>query len=218
MGFCAIPLVAELMAQIMSGMISPRYFSMYSVGLGLLLVSLVQRMAGGSIQAGYVAALVAVAVFGSETSRQVQLNATNLDNIQSSCVVLSDLLERPDYQHSRVMIGDADFAMQLSFYCPQNRDRIVFPADTDRSLRYLGNDSGHKGLLTLRGLFPLDMEPLDEFVHHQRYPLLALHTKGTTSFLKEYFRDESEFSGRLRTIDQGQDFILFRLDPAANYP
>jgi hypothetical protein len=212
-GFCAVPILAVVLAKTISGMITPRYFSMYSLGYGLLLAYLLARSAAGSRWLGYLAGGAALAVFLSSAAQQYQAADKERANVLASTAEIEGILKRPEYSKSRLLIGTPLIAMQWAYYSPELRDRIVFPADPVRSLRYLGRDSAHKDLLQLRGSFLLDIEPLDEFLHHEKHEFLVYHS--FDSFLGKYFSEEPEFAGRLKVLMEGDDFVLFRVSPEA---
>ena len=212
-GFCAVPILAVFLAKTISGMVTPRYFSMYSLGYGLLLAYLLARSAAGSRWLGDLAGGVGLVVFLSTAVRQYQTADWQRASVLASTAEIEGILKRPEYSKSRLLIGAPQIAMQWAYYSPELRDRIVFPADPVRSLRYLGSDNEHKGLLHLRGSFPLDIEPLDEFVHHEKHEFLVYHS--FDSFLGRYFSQEPEFASRLKVLMEGDDFVLFRVDPAA---
>ncbi|HEX3744326.1 MAG TPA: glycosyltransferase family 39 protein [Bryobacteraceae bacterium] len=210
--FCAVPVVALGVAKVVSGMIAPRYVSMYSLGYGLLFVFLLARCANGARSLGYAAAGAASIAFLILAGSELQTAGRQRAEVLSNCASFADLLDRSAYRQSTLLIGDWTIAMQAAFYCPAIRDRMVFPADPERSLRYLGNDTAHKGLLHLRGSFPLHVEPLEELVHRSRHELLVFEVG--QSFLKRYFTDEAEFAGRVHLLDEGATFSVYAVDPA----
>ena len=211
-GFCAIPVAGFLLAKAVSGMISPRYVAMYSLGFGLLLAHLIAKSTAGYRWPGYAAAGVATMAFLAIAILQLRDADDKRVEVQSNCSGFEEILGTPPYRESRLLIGDWTLAMQMSFYCPALQHRIVFPADPQRSLKYLHNDTAHKGLLHLRGSFPLDVEPLDAFVHQEQHEFLVFHA--AMSFLKQYFTEEKEFSGRLHLLKEERAFALYAVDPA----
>ncbi len=211
-GFCAIPIAGLVLAMTVSGMIAARYVSMYSLGYGLLLAYLLARISAGSRWPGYAAAGAAAIAFLTIAKVQQQTAEAERTGVLSNCSNFEEILDRPSYRKSHLLIGDWADAMQLDFYCPALQQRIVFPGDPERSLKYLGNDTAHKGLLHLRGSFPLDIEPLDAFVHQEQNQLLVYHS--SKSFLKEYFTDEPGFAGRLHLLQEGRGFALYAVDPS----
>jgi hypothetical protein len=152
-------------------------------------------------------------VFLSLALQQYQAADRERANVLASTAEIEGILKQPEYSKSRLLIGTPLVALQWAYYSPGLRDRIVFPADPVRSLRYLGRDSTHKDLLQLRGSFLLAIEPLDEFLHHEKHGFLVYHS--FDSFLGKYFSQEPEFAGRLKVLMEGDDFVLFRVNPKA---
>lgn len=212
-GFCAIPIAAEIVARVISGMLVERYFCMYIPGYTLLLVYLLARAAAGARWVGNAAGSAAVMAFAVIALMEQQGFNAQWDGAALVCEQFANLLESSEFRQSRLMVGDSHLAMQLEHYCGEMRNRIVFGADAARAMDYLGGDSD-KWLLYFRHDFPLDIEPLEGFVHQQQRELLVLDSG--ESFLKKYFSREPEFAGRFHLIDEGPGFALYRLDPVAH--
>jgi hypothetical protein len=211
--FCAIPIVALILAKTISGMVTPRYYSMYALGYGLLLTYLVARLGADSRWLGYVVGAASLAVFLHGAHRQEQVAESERARLLMVCADFESLLGKPVYSQSRLLMGDSLFGMQMAQYCPAIRARMVFGADPALSRRYMKNDTVHKGLLHLRGSFPLNIEPLGPLLHAETRPLLVFDSG--SSFMKKYLTEEAEFAGRYRTLDQGATYTLYSLDPAA---
>jgi len=211
-GFSAIPILGMFMARAVSGMFTLRYFSMYSLGYGLLLAYLLQQSAKGSRMAGYVAGCGALIAFGSVAWASEQHFEHEREVASTSCGHFTGLMEQPELRQSSFLIGDAHVALQLAVYCEDLRDRIVFGPDPVRSLAYSGNDTLQKAMLLLRESPPIRIVPLDEFLARERRPLLVYHSK--YSFLKDYFLREPEYTARLHVLEEGLGYAVYRLDPA----
>jgi hypothetical protein len=211
-GFSAIPILAMFMARAFSGMFTLRYFSMYSLGYGLLLAYLLHQSAKGSRMAGYVAGCGALIAFGSVAWASEQHFETEREVASTSCGHFTGLMDQPEFRHSSFLIGDAHVALQLAVYCEDLRDRIVFGPDPVRSLAYAGNDTAQKAMLLLRESPPMRIVPLDEFLRGEQRALLVYHSK--YSFLKDYFSHEPEYAARLHILEEGLTYAVYRLDPA----
>ena len=211
-GFSAIPILAMFMARAVSGMFGLRYFSMFSLGYGLLLAYLLERAAKRSRLAGYIAGCGALIAFGCTAA----LNEGNMqaarERLFASCDRFAGFLEQPAYRDSPFLIGDPHMALQLALYCEDLRNRIVFATDPARALAYLGHNTDDKAMLLLRESAPIRIEPLDEFLRAERRRVLVYHNQ--LSYLREYFLDQPEIVARLRLFEETQGFILYTLDPA----
>jgi hypothetical protein len=200
------------MAKHLSGMFTLRYFSMYSLGYGLLLAYLLHQSAKGSRMAGYVAGCGALIAFGSVAWASEQHFETERELVFTSCDHFIGLMEQAEFRQSSFLIGDAHVALQFSVYCEDLRNRIVFGPDPVRSLAYSGNDTVQKAMLLLRESPPMRIVPLDEFLRGERRALLVYHSK--YSFLKDYFSHEPEYAARLHILEEGLTYAVYRLDPA----
>jgi len=211
-GFSAVPILAMFMARAFSGMFTLRYFSMYSLGYGLLLAYLVQQSAKGSRMAGYVAGCGALIAFGCVAWTSEQRFETERELVFASCDHFTGLMEQPEFRQSSLLIGDAHVALQFAVYCEDLRDRIVFGPDPPRSMAYSGNDTVQKAMLLLRESPPMRIVPLDKFLRGERRALLVYHCQ--YSFLKDYFLQEPEYAARLHVLEEGLTYSVYRLDPA----
>ena len=211
-GFSAIPIIAMFMAMTISGMFVVRYFSMYSLGYGLLLAYLLARSAKGSRRVGFRAGCAALLAFACVVAFSVRFFQAERDNVLLQCADLTGLLEPPEFRASHLLIGDAHLALQLSQYCDDIRNRIVFGADPARALVYHGNSTDQKGMLRLRENSPVTVEPLDEFLRGERHELVVFDSR--SSILKAYLSNSPEYAGRLHLVKEDETYAILRLDPA----
>lgn len=211
-GFSAIPIVAMVMAKAGSGVFVLRYFTMYSLGYGLLLVYLAAGSAKDPRRAGHDVGGAAVVAFACVAALSVRFFETERDNVLLQCADLTRLLEPPEYRESHLLIGDAHLALQSSEYCGDDiQNRIVYGADPARALIYHTTNTDSKAMLALRESPPMTIEPLDDLLREQRHELLVFDSRA--SILKAYLSSAPEYSGRLHLMREGEGFTIYRLDP-----
>jgi hypothetical protein len=210
LGFSAIPLVAMFMAKTVSSMFVLRYFSMYSLGYGLLLACLIERVAKGSKRVGYVVGFGALIAFGNIAATQEQSFAAERDNLMLSCDYFTGILDQPAHRESRFLIGDPHLGLQLAVYCADLRSRVVFGSDPALQLRYLGSDTSDKAMLHLRENPPMDIEPLGEFLRGEQREVVVFD--GPQSFLMAYLSDQPEYARRLHELPDRTISGLYSLD------
>jgi hypothetical protein len=211
-GFSAIPIIAMFMAMTISGMFVLRYFSMYSLGYGLLLAYLLERSAKGSRRVGFGVGCATLLAFACIAALCVRRFEFERDNVSLQCADLTGLLEPPEFRESHLLIGDPHLALQLSLYCDDIRNRIVFGVDPQRALVYHGNNTDQKGMLRLGAYSPVAVEPLDEFLRGERRELMVFDSR--SFILKAYLSNSPEYAGRLHVLKEDETYIILRLDPA----
>jgi hypothetical protein len=211
-GFSAVPIIAMFMAQAISGMFVLLYFSMYSLGYGLLLAYLLAASAKGSRRVGYAAGCGALLAFACVAGLSERRFETERDNVLLQCADFTGILDRPEYRESHVLVGDPHLALQLSQYCDEVHNRIVFGADPVHALLYHGNSTDNKAMLRLRESPPFTIEPLDELLGAERHELVVFDSR--SSILKAYLSHEPEYASRLHLLQDGETFAILRLDPA----
>jgi hypothetical protein len=212
-GFSAMPILAMLVAKATSGMFVLRYSSMYTLGYGLLLAYLAAGWGKYSRLVGYAAGCAAVLAFACAAALTMRAFEAQRDNLLLQCADLTELLEPPQYRESHLLIGDQHLALQLSQYCDDIRNRIVYGADPARALFYTGSNADNKAMLGLRESPPMTIEPLDELLRRERHELVVFDSR--SSILKAYLSDEPAYRGRLHLMQEGEGFTIYRLDPAA---
>jgi hypothetical protein len=211
LGFCALPAVALVLAKTMSGMISPRYYSMWILGYGLLLIQLIAHAAAHSIRFGHLLAVVTMAVFLSQGLTQYTVASGRRSSLFELTLGLGDTLREPGNSRLNLAVTDALLALQMVHYAPELRDRIVFLADLPLALRYLNTDSVHKDMIRQRGRFPLRVERLEDYLNRPQQ-FLVFNTR-QNSFLEDYLSITPGLRERVHWIWAKRDVSFFAVDP-----
>jgi Dolichyl-phosphate-mannose-protein mannosyltransferase len=215
-GFTALPVFVTLIAKVASGLFMLRYASMFALGYALLLVYLLAACAKGSRLVGYAAGCGALLAFGCVAAWNAQDFATKRELLAASCDELVAMFDQPEYRTSSLLMGDPHAALQMALYCGDDlRKRIVYGADSDQQLAYIGSNNDTKCMLGLRANSPIAIIPLEEFLRAQQHELLVFHDQ--RSYLKQYFSDRPEYAGRFHAVKADELAGIYRLDaPPAN--
>ena len=212
LGFCALPVVALVMAQLISGMITPRYYSIWILGYALLLIQLVARASSHSKLVGQAIACLAIVILMARGYGHYNSSAGQRAGLLQLSLDLGDLLRQPENQSTDLVVADALPGFQIVHYSPSPlRERIVFLADPELSLRYLQSDTVHKGLLRHRSRFPIRVEPLQEYLNRpQRF--LVINSR-SNAFLEDYLSMTPGLRERMDWLWARRDISLFAVNP-----
>ena len=115
-------------------MIVPRYYSMWILGYGLLLVQPIARAAAHSIPFGHVLAIVTMSVFLSQGLAQYNAAIAHRAGLFELTFGLADSLRELGNSGLNLAVTDALLALQMVHYAPPElRDRIVLRTLCSRS-------------------------------------------------------------------------------------
>jgi hypothetical protein len=147
-----------LLAKFVTHGFTPRYCIFAIVGVTVLLFYFISRFALRR-SAAAIGIVACVLIFLLQVR---QLNSTN----KASRVELDeDVTALSSLQDAPIVIMEVSVAHRLSYYAPRRlASRLVYVADANSSISYLGQDTVDRGLLDLRSWFPIDIVRADSFL------------------------------------------------------
>jgi hypothetical protein len=154
-----------LLAKFVTHGFTPRYCIFAIVGVTVLLFYFISRFALRR-RAAVVGIVACVLIFLLQV-RQLNSNyKTTREQLDDEVTALSTLPDAP------IVIMEVSVVHRLSYYAPRRlASRLVYVADANSSISYLGQDTVDRGLLDLRFWFPIDIVRADSFLtdNHQFY-------------------------------------------------
>lgn len=169
LGFTAIPVVAFILAMLVTGAWIVRYVLPSVIGFSILFAFAVYRLLEGRAIMG---ASLVVLLFGGFVMGEIR-------NFQRVAETSSDQAETYEFLRSDsesklpIVASDLHAFMQLAHYAPRDiASRLVYLADPQASLHYLGQNSVDQGILDLKPWFPLKVEEYASYVVSQQRFLL----------------------------------------------
>jgi hypothetical protein len=155
-----LPVVAVVIAKFITNAFTSRYAIAAFPGVCLLLIlalSRILREVPGAAAAAWLSILV---LFAGMAVRQGRLQASDLADIRETAALL-----RVNSAGAPVVMSDNTRFHRLSFYARRDLgSRLVFLADPEKSIRYLGFDTVDRGLLHLNPWFPLNVRWFQDWV------------------------------------------------------
>jgi 4-amino-4-deoxy-L-arabinose transferase-like glycosyltransferase len=154
----ALPVPTMLLAKFVTHGFTPRYCIFAIVGVTVLLFYFISRFAlrRSTATIGLVACVL---IFLLQVR---QLNSTykaSRGELDEDVAALSSLPDAP------IVVMEVSVAHRLSYYAPRRlASRLVYVADANSSISYLGQDTVDRGLLDLRSWFPIDIVRADSFL------------------------------------------------------
>ena len=154
----ALPVPTMLVAKFVTHGFTPRYCIFAIVGVTVLLFYFISRFALRRSTAA-IGIVVCVLIFLLQVR---QLNSTykaSRDELDEDVTALSSLPDAP------IVVMEVSVAHRLSYYAPRRlASRLVYVADANSSISYLGQDTVDRGLLDLRFWFPINIVRADSFL------------------------------------------------------
>jgi hypothetical protein len=205
-GFMAIPVVAVLLAQLVTGAFTPRYALPSGIGFSILLAA-----AAASVPAGR--ALIGVALVLSVCGAFVgkELSYYRSDLVPASLVPMStSKFLQSEREHDLPIVASDSFTfMELGHYAPRElAARLVYLADPGLSLHYLDDDSDDRALLALKPWFPFKIERYGPYMASQRR-FLVYGSLGGNWLLSELIAADMRIELRGRNANK----LLFLISP-----
>lgn len=161
-----LPIGAMLLAKFITHGFTYRYAISAVVGITVLVAYVLSRIAPRSI-AALAAAITCFFIF----VLQVHLLAGRFRYERKVYSGYTALLSQTGTQP--IAISEWPVMHRLSFYAPRAlASRVIYVADVDASLKYLGQSTIDQGALALRPWFPLQIESVPSFLAHNRHFLV----------------------------------------------
>jgi hypothetical protein len=167
LGFMAIPIAGAVAAHLYLGTATMRYLLFSALGVSIALPILLHRLLAGSSRSAVIVSLgLGVCALG------LQIGA--LRSATGQRVWLSRISQRLECETSgglSVVLLDSDAFLRLNHYgSRQLAARLVYVAEPDLSLHYLGHNTNDRSQLMLRSALPGDVERYAPFVSsHDRF-------------------------------------------------
>ena len=154
----ALPLPTMLLAKIATHGFTPRYCIFAIVGVTVLLFYVVSRFALRR-SAAVIGLVACVLVFLLQVRLLHSRYEENREEMNQDITALSSLPDAP------IAVMEVSVVHRLSYYAPRRlASRLVYVADPNSSISYLGHDTVDRGLLDLRFWFPIDIVRADSFL------------------------------------------------------
>jgi 4-amino-4-deoxy-L-arabinose transferase-like glycosyltransferase len=158
----ALPIPTMMLAKFVTHGFAPRYCIFALIGVTVLLFYFLSRFAlrRSTATIGIVACVLIFMV-------QVRQYNSNYQDVRAELnedvVALSSLPDAP------IAAMEVSVAHRLSYYAPRRlASRVVYVADPEAAVSYLGEDTVDRGLLDLRPWFPMDIVRADSFLTDNR--------------------------------------------------
>jgi hypothetical protein len=210
LGFMVIPIVIVTLSMCVTGSFTDRYALPAVIGFSIIVAFgahslLNDRAAIAAILTlslgGFFISLGARSLNGMMTVHEFQAQANKFLQSES----MSDLPIAVSDQH--------DFMMLAHYGSPDIASRVVYLADPDASLRYLGHNSVEKGLLALRPWFPVRVEEYQGFIASKKR-FLVYGSAGQFQFnLNWIFSELAVADLRVKLLGRRDVTLLFLVSP-----
>jgi hypothetical protein len=158
---CAAPVMGVLAGKLVTNAFAWRYAIGGVLGLAILLGFSCFTLFRGNSVAAFLVALTLLGWFGvTRTSQAVAFARERAVFDQWTRNMLSLGGDNTD-----IVIGDTDTFYKVSYYGPPaQRKRFVYLADTNRSVRFLGQDTPDRSMWTLRSWFGIRVENYSDYI------------------------------------------------------
>jgi Dolichyl-phosphate-mannose-protein mannosyltransferase len=164
LGFIALPVVAFVLAKVVTGALTSRYALPSVIGFSILFAFAAYRWLDGRAIMG---ASLVVLLCGGFIMAEAR-------NFQSIVEASSDQARTYDFLRSNnesklpIVVSDLVAFMSLAHYAPQDiASRVVYLADPQASFRYFGHSSVEQGILDLKPWFRLKVEEYTPYIASQ---------------------------------------------------
>jgi hypothetical protein len=183
-GFVAIPVVAVVLGKLVIGAFTYRYALSAVIGLSILWAVAVQRVNGGRAILGTCFTLFACGWFMMAAVGQFRHQAVTLTSWSKNYEFLQSGVD-PTLP---IVAADLHTFMTLSQYAPPAiSSRVVYLADPQAALQYLGHDTVDRGILDLKPWFQVAVEEYQTYMaSHDRF-LVYLEVQGERNWLGYYW-------------------------------
>jgi hypothetical protein len=207
-GFLAIPLVAVAMAVFVTGAFTPRYALPAVLGLGVLMpFAFHQALRGREILT-----LLLILLLAAGFTRRWGITLRESAEMVQSREGAVRMIQAEQAGNLEVVCSDPHTFLLLSHYAPPEvRSRLVYLADPDVSMRYLGHNSIERGMTDLlKPRFRLNVQEYRPYVASRRPFLLCGDPQ---HFLNWVLQDLASSNAHIELRGHYQKFLLFLVRP-----
>lgn len=205
-GFVAIPIVAVIFTKFITGAFTPRYVLPSVIGFSILFAFASYRLLDGRAIMG--AALLIFLCGG--------FIMVGIRNFQSTIAVSLDQAKTYSFLRSEresklpIVASGLHSFMMLAYYAPPDiASRLVYLADPEASLRYLGHTTIDQGILDLKPWFHLKVEEYGPYVASQQQFLVYGNIGNWNWLLSKLTADDM----RIELKGRNKDDLLFLVSP-----
>jgi Dolichyl-phosphate-mannose-protein mannosyltransferase len=156
----ALPLPTMVLAKFATHGYTPRYALVAIAGVSILLCFCLARLSRRPTLVAAATIVFSLFVFYMNARDLILRNQSTLKDVQTDVIRLARTGSDP------IAIPEITVFHRLSFYAPSKlAHRITYPADPQLAVDYIKEDTVDRGLLDLRPWFPINIEPLQSYVH-----------------------------------------------------
>ena len=165
LGFLAIPLAGFVGAKVVTGVLIGRYVLPAVIGFGILIAFSTYRLLDGRAIIGASLVMLLCSEFAMVQIRNFQ----RIIDVSSAQAKAYEFLRSNNESQLPIVVSDLHTFMTIAHYAPQDiASRVVYLADPQASLRYLGHSSVDQGILDLKPWFGLKIEEYTSYVGSQQ--------------------------------------------------
>jgi len=184
LGFVAVPAIALILAKLATGAFTNRYALMSVVGFSILSPVAILRASSrrGMMGLCFVTFLSGWFIVSGVTQIKHQRF------IASSWLKTYDFLQAADHAKLPIVAADLHSFMTMRYYAPRDLStRVVYLANQQASVKYLGHDTVDRGILDLNRWFRLAVEEYVPFMAARPRFLIYARVRGVPSWLGYYW-------------------------------
>jgi hypothetical protein len=179
-GFVAIPLVALILAKTVTEAFTYRYALPSVIGFSILVGLAVSRMTNGRAMIGATFVFFLFVWFISLGLR----NFISFSDVPMRQAKTYEFLRSDSEKNLPIVASDLHTFMLLAYYAPRDISaRVVYLADPEASLHYLGHTIVDQGILDLRPWFQLNIEKYKTYVASRHRFLVYSRVIGDRNWL-----------------------------------
>jgi hypothetical protein len=164
-GLIGLPIIAVILAKLLTGAFTDRYALPAVIGVSILLAFAVRKSAGGRETFGVALVIITCIWFMVLEVRYFQRHQEASEEQEQSY----QLLRSASGSDLPIVAADLHTFTRLGHYAPSDiASRIVYLADPRASLRYLDQTTVDQGILDLKPWFPLTIQEYNPYLASPR--------------------------------------------------
>jgi hypothetical protein len=209
LGFIAIPIVAVILAKLVTSAFIVRYVLNSVIGFSILFAFAASRLLDGR-------AIMSAALVLSLCSGFMVLQVRNFQYLAQANLRQAkthEFLRSNSEGKLPIVASDLHTFMELAYYAPRDiASRVVYLADPQASLRYLGHSSVDQGILDLQPWFRLKVEEYAPYVASQQRFLVYIRDKylnNPTANINWLLAELTTTNRRIELRSRHEDGLLF---------
>lgn len=183
-GFIAVPVVAVFFAKLATGAFTNRYALMAVIGFSILFPAAIHRIQVRRNMVGVFFTVFVLAWFVFTGIIQLRHQSSVTNNWHKTYA----FLQEGKQSQLPIVAADLHSFMTIAHYAPQDlASRVVYLADSQAAIRYLGHDTIDRGILDLNPWFRVPVEKYAPFMAAHSQFLLYARARGIPSWLGYYW-------------------------------